>query len=198
MRSARSVAPLAVALLCALPATLGACGPSVSSRRAERLAEGQAQLEGDPSAALRTARAALLELGEDPQLELLAAKACLALGRRGEALEHAEQGLAGEDDLSDELRGDLAWVKGFTLVGRFRDLGVEDDWRAANTILEQAAAGGSHRPEAAFLLVALQDLGNHRDDERQLKYARLLRQLEPDGQRLADVRASLEQKGLSF
>ena len=56
---------------------------------------------------------------------------------------------------------------------------------------------GHHRAEAAFLLVALQDLGNHRDDERQLRYARLLQQLEPDGERLRDVRQALEGKGLS-
>src|SRR5678815_6053378 len=98
---------------------------------------------------------------------------------------------------------DSAWVQGFALVGRYRDLHAEDDWRAANTILERAADHGSHRAEAAFLLVALQDLGNHRDDPRQLKYARLLQQLEPESPNLcllytsdaADERSSVDLGG---
>jgi hypothetical protein len=83
-------------------------------------------------------------------------------------------------------------------MGRFRELSSQDDWRAANTTLERATASGSHRADAAFLLVNLLDLGNHRDDARQLRFARLLVQLEPGGQRTADVRALLEQKGLSL
>lgn len=184
-------------VLLALVVALG-CGPSQAGQRADLLAEGQARLADDPSAALQIARQALAEHGSDPRLELLAAEACARLERRGDALAHAEQGLAAEDELPDELAGDLSWFKGFALVGRYRELHVEDDWRAANTVLERAAASGSHRADAAFLLVALQDLGNHRDDERQLRYARLLQQLEPDGSRMEDVRAALERKGLSL
>jgi hypothetical protein len=196
MRSTRRVAFLLV-----LPGVLwaaAACGPSTAAVRAQKLAEGQEKLVDDPSAALQVARSALLEVGPDPELELLAANACLKLGRRSEALTHAEKGLADEDSLPDELAGDLAWVQGFALVGRYRDLHAEDDWRAANTILERAADNGSHRAEAAFLLVALQDLGNHRDDQRQLKYARLLQQLEPESPNLEAVRATLEKKGLTL
>lgn len=196
MRTVRRVAHLALLLPCVLGAA--GCGPSHAAERAQKLAEGREQLAGDPSAALQVARNALLQVGPDPELELLAADACLALGRRSEALTHADQGLAVEGDLPDELAGDLSYAKGFALMGRFRDLHVEDDWRAANMVLERAAANGNHRAEAAFLLVALQDLGNHRDDERQLRYARLLQQLEPDSQRLADVRAALEKKGLTL
>jgi len=202
MRPVGSIRHLAPALalgpiLLALTVALG-CGPSQASQRDARLAEGEARLADDPSAALQVARQALSESGPDPRLELLAAEACVKLGRRGDALTHAEQALATEDELPDELAGDLSWFKGFALVGRYRDLHVEDDWRAANTVLEQAAASGNHRAEAAFLLVALQDQGNHRDDERQLRYARLLQQLDPDGPRMKSVREALEQKGLSF
>jgi hypothetical protein len=197
MRTARRLAPLVLVLPCVLWAA-AACGPSTAAVRAQKLAEGREKLAEDPSAALQVARNALLQVGPDPELELLAADACLALGRRSEALTHADQGLAAEGDLPDALAGDLSWVKGFALVGRFRDLHVDDDWRAANTILERAAESGNHRAEAAFLLVALQDLGSHRDDERQLKYARRLQQLEPEGQRMTDVRAALEKKGLTL
>jgi len=178
-----------------LLAALAACGPSAASRRADLLAEGQERLAEDPSAALQTATRGLVELGEDPRLELLAAQACLRLGRRGEALEHADKGLAGE--LDDALRGDLSWAKGLALMARFRELQVEDDWRAANTTLEAATGSGSHRAEAAFLLVGLQDMGNHRDDQRQLKFARLLLQLDPDGAHGAETRAMLAAKGLT-
>ena len=197
MRSAALRATFVVGL-CALSSGLGACGPSAGSQIAERLAEGQAALADDPSAALQIARKALLELGEDPQLALLAATTCIQLGRRGEALTHAEQGLAGERELPEDVAADLAWAQGFALMGRYHDLHAEDDWRAANTTLERATTAGSHRAEAAFLLAALQDMGQHRDDERQLKYARLLAQLDPDGPRTAELRAVLEKKGLSF
>jgi hypothetical protein len=197
MRSSAVRATLAVGL-CALTGVLAACGPSSSSQIDERLSEGQARLADDPSAALQIARKALLEVGEDPRLELLAASACLQLGRRNEALTHAEKGLAVEGELSEDLAADLAWAQGFALMGRYHDLHAEDDWRAANTTLERATTAGTHRAEAAFLLAALQDMGQHRDDERQLKYARLLQQLEPEHPRLAELRAVLEKKGLGL
>ena len=190
----------ALALACLLSPTfaLAGCGPSQASQVEARLAEGEAHLADDPSEALKLARQALDELGEDPRLELLAAEACVKLDRRSDALAHAEKGLASEADLSDELAGDLSWFKGFALAGRYRDLHVEDDWRAANAVLERAAEAGRHRADAAFLIVALQDQGNHRDDARQVRYARLLIELEPDAPRTKEVRAVLEAKGLSF
>lgn len=201
---ARSLLPIArdgalvIFVLSSVFAVFGGCGPSDSARRAELLADGQGLLATDPSAALQVATKALVEFADDPQFELLASEACMALGRRNDALAHAEQGLAGERELPDELEGDLSWAKGKALMGRFLELGSQDDWRSANTVLERGTQSGNHRVEAAFLVFSLQDLGNHKDDERQLKFARLLVQLDPDGPRTADARALLATKGLSL
>jgi hypothetical protein len=191
------LALLAHVPLCALAVAVGGCGGSAAAQRAASLAEGRAHLAEDPSAALHVATTALHEHGADARLELLAAEACLKLKRLSDALAHAERGLAAEESLTAELAADLSWAQGKALMGRYREVASEEDWRAANAALERATDAGSHRAEAAFLLVALQDLGPHRDDERQLRFARVLQEVEPDGQLARDARALLEQKGLS-
>ncbi len=182
-------------VLCAA-LSLAGCGASTGDERSQRLEEGRGKLESDPSAALFVARDALNRLGEDPRLRLLAATACLRLERRTEALEAANAGLDA-DDLDDDLRADLEWARGTALAGHFQELSSDADWRAANTSLERATLAGSHRAEAAALLVLLQDLGRRGTPERQLRFARLLIQLEPDGETTARIRKLLEAKGLT-
>jgi hypothetical protein len=189
----RSAFAFLVLLVLALAAP--GCGSKTEEQRADRLQEGLAKLESDPSAALFIARDALSRQGEDPRLRLLAAMACLRLERRSNALEYADQGLQSED-LDDDLKADLQWARGTALAGRYHEVHDLSDWRAANTSLELATAAGGHRVQAATLLVALQDMSNLGTTDRQLKYARLVLQLEPDGKNAASVRALLESKGL--
>jgi hypothetical protein len=176
-------------------AMASACGDAAATARAEALDQGRAVLAEDASRALFLARGALTEHGADARLSLLAAEACLALDRRNDALVHAEQGLSHEG-LDEALAADLHYARGRSLMGRFKDLAAEADFRDANVALESATRSGSHRAEAATLLVGLQDLHGHRNDERQLKFARLLFQLEPDGAAAVKVRAMLAARGL--
>jgi hypothetical protein len=163
----------------------GCCSPrprprALAGQPARRPARGgRGPLARRPSAALQVARQALSEFGSDPRLELLAAEACVQLGRRGDALTHAEQGLAAEDELPDELAGDLSWSRASRSSAATATCTPRTTGAPRTRVLERAAASGNHRADAAFLLVALQDLGNHRDDERQLQYARLLQHSSP-------------------
>jgi hypothetical protein len=197
-------APLSAPLL-VLALLLGGCGNGAGAQRTATLEEGRAKLADDPSGALFLAKDAFAREREaggapHPELFLLAASACLRLERRNEAYDYASHGLAAED-LDDDLRADLLWARGAALMGRYRELGDEADWRAANTELEKATQAGSHRLDAAFLLVGLQDLGAHENTERQLRFARLVIELDSgegrDGSKAALVRALLEQKGLT-
>jgi len=185
----------ALAALLVLGLGLAGCGSREAEQRADRLNEGLAKLDSDPSAALFIARDALAKQGEDPRLRLLAATACLRLERRSDALEYADQGLAAED-LDDDLRADLQWARGTALAGRFHEVHDLADWRAANSSLELATSAGNHRVQAATLLVLLQDLSGLGTPERQLKFARLVLQLEPEGKNATTVREALAKKGL--
>ncbi len=182
-----------LALLLLLPV---GCSDASADARAAALAEAQAALEADPSRALHVARAALVEHGADPRLSLAAGLACLRLERRSEALGLADAGLAAED-LPAELRSDLAWVRGASLMARYRELSAADDWRGANTTLETATQAGAWRAQAAAALAILQDLGPLGSPDRQTKFARLALQLQPEGQAAQALRGLLERRGLS-
>jgi len=184
------------AALAALLLALAACGDPSAPGRDAALAGAQAALESDPSSALHLARAGLSDHGADARLSLVAGLACLQLERRSEALAAADEGLAA-DDLPADLRADLSWVRGAALMARFRELSDLDDWRAANGALEAATGAGAHRVRAAAALALLQDLAPLGSQERQLRFARLAIELEPDGEAARTLRAVLERKGLS-
>jgi hypothetical protein len=190
------------AALCLAAAALAAagCDGGGEAREAE-LALARTSLADDPSAALALARKGLAEANErgeplDPRLLLVAAEACLRLDRRNDALQHATDALTAPD-LDDDLKADLCWARGAALMGRYNELGDESDWRAANSTLERATEAGRHRLEAAMLLVGLQDLGNHSNPERQLKYARQVIALDTEGSKATLVKRLLEAKGLT-
>jgi hypothetical protein len=87
-------------------------------------------------------------------------------------------------------------VRGAALLARFKELNSADDWRAANLALELATTAGAYRVQAATALAGLQLLGTLGNDERLLKYARLVFQLEPDGESARQLHALLDAKGL--
>ncbi len=177
---------------------MGACSDADAARRTAAHAAIADLLEQDEhSAALAGCMKTLADLGDDPRLQLLAAQACNGLQRRAEAIGHADQGLLLLDEGDPALRGELQWAKGVGLVARFRDLGAEGDWRAANTSLEYATAAGGRRFDAAVLLAVIQDLGDHKNDERQLRFARLALELRPEAPDVAKLVALLESKGLA-
>jgi hypothetical protein len=174
---------------------LAACGDPHADARAAALAQAQSELAADPAAALRTAKVALHEHGADPALSLLAGLAHLALEQRNEAIAEADAGLSAEG-LTPEMRAELCWVRGSALMSRFLELSSPDDWRSANTALETATTAGAYRVRAATALVFLQTLGTLGNQDRLLKFARLVLQLEPEGESAQKVSALLEQKGL--
>jgi hypothetical protein len=178
---------LAAALL--LGGVLG-CSDGGSEARSTAADEAERQLATDPSAALHTVRSALTDHGTDPALSLLAARACLALDRRSEALEHAQAGLDAED-LDEDTESELEWARGTALMGRFNELGSSADWRAANTALESGTRAGGRRVEAATLLVFLQDMGNLGTPARREKFAKLVYELDTEGKSAEKVRAYL-------
>ncbi len=182
--------------LAVLLVVLSGCSDAAQSARGRAAEEAASLLAGDPRAALRVARAAQADHGADPRLSLVAGLAHMRLEQRSEAIEQAEAGLAVED-LPPDLRADLSWVRGAGLMSRFRELSSPDDWRAANTALEDATLAGAHRAEAAAALVFLQDLSPLGSDDRQLRFARLLLELAPDGAAAGKVRELLAQKGLT-
>jgi hypothetical protein len=186
---------MARALVLLLLLLVAACGDPHAQARDAAAAQAQSELAADPSAALRTAKAALAEHGADPRLELVAGLAHLQLHETSEAVTQAEAGLSA-DELPPDLRADLSWVRGAALMARYRELSSADDWRAANLALEHATTAGAHRVEAATALTFLQVLGNLGNDDRLLKYARLVLQLEPEGESAKQVRALLDSKGL--
>jgi hypothetical protein len=183
---------LAAAVLALLGLT--ACGGDQLSP--EREAEIRMALDADPSRALALVNRAGAEGSLSPRLALLGAEACLRLERRDDALAWAVRGLE-LPDLDQALECELLWAQGTALLGRYRDLHLEADRRLANAVLERATAAGPRTADAAFLLVMLQDLGTQRDDARQLRFARVLLEHEPDSARSAQVRRHLEAKGLS-
>jgi hypothetical protein len=174
---------------------LAACGDPHAAARDAALAQAQSELAADPAAALRTANTALVEHGADPRLSLVAGLAHLHLHEPSEAIAQAEAGLAA-DELPPDLRADLSWVRGAALMARFRELNSADDWRAANLALEQATTAGGYRVDAATALAFLQTLGTLGNDERLLKYARLVLQLEPEGNSAQQLQKLLDSKGL--
>jgi len=172
-----------------LSATLG-CSDGGAEARSTAADEAERQLATDASAALHTVRSALADHGADPELSLLAARACLALDRRGEALDHAEAGLDAED-LDEDTEAELEWARGAALMGRFQELSISADWRGANTALESATRAGGRRVQAATLLVFLQDMGNLGTPARREKFAKLVYELDTEGKAAAKVRAYL-------
>ena len=174
---------------------LAGCGDPQAEARAAAQRQAESELASDPGAALRTVRAAIAEHGADARLELVAGLACKSLGQTTEQLQHAEAGLAFDEPFT-ALRADLSWVRGSALMSRYMQLSAGDDWRAANTALEQATTDGAHRAEAATALVFLQDMGTLGSQERQLKFARLVLQLDPGGEYASKVQALLDKKGL--
>jgi len=175
---------------------LAGCGDASEAARNTAADEAQAALATDPARALRVAKAALAEHGPDPRLSLVAGLAHMHLEQRSEAIAQAGAGLA-VDDLPPDLHADLSWVRGAGLMARYREIASLDDWRAANTALEDATVAGNHRAEAAAALVFLQDLGPMGTPERQLRFGRLLLELSPDSPAAGRVRSVLEAKGLT-
>jgi len=196
-RAPRTCLALALALV------LAGCGGSGSEAHEKAVAAARASLAatpGNPSEALFKARDAIAKQAErsgeeDPRLDLIAAEACLQLDRRSEALEYATTGLTAAD-LEPDLRADLFWASGAATMGRYHEMNDEGDWRTANSLLEKATEAGHHQVDAAMALVGLQDLGNHRNDERKLKYARLVIALDKEGTKAQLVRRLLESQGL--
>jgi hypothetical protein len=161
-----------------------------------RVAAIRAELDRDPSKALSMALAGSSRDELSPRLALLAAEACLRLERRDDALRWARHGLEAHG-LDPDLECELLWAQGTALLGRYVELHADADLRLANALLERATAAGPRVADAAYLLVRLQDLGGRPDDSRQLRFARVLFDHEPDSPRSREVRALLEAKGLT-
>jgi len=168
-----------------------ACSDGKAAVRRAAVEEAERLLATDASAALHAAKAALVEHASDPSLSLLAARACMVLDRHNEALEFAEQALD-TDDLEQDVKAELNWVRGGALMGRFRDLGSDVDWRAANAALEAGTVAGGHRVEAAALLVFLQDLSHLGSETRRARFAAMVERLDQDGDVAEKVRAYLD------
>ena len=178
-----------VLVCCALWLALGpACGPADPDPLEVGTTTARAALEqGDPSTALVAVRRALATGGEGPALRLAAAEACLALKRWSEVIEHATAGL--QLSPSADLAADLRWAEGKAALGRFRDLGSEDDWRRANSSFEFATAAGSRRAESALALVLLQEASPQLGStERMRRFVDLLARVAP-GSRESEVAA---------
>lgn len=196
--AARSRAARAAALALASCLSLCGCGDAdVAAGRAAAAAAQAALAARQPESALQTAQSAIARHGAGPELQLALSMALLQLDRRGEAIAAAQAGLelAAADD---GLRADLEWARGAACMGRYTELKDEADWREANIALERATRAGSHRAEAAFMLVALQDLGAHADLERQRRFARLVLELDGEGKLAAAVRSHLAARGVEF
>jgi tetratricopeptide (TPR) repeat protein len=189
-RSMGGLAGTCLALVLAI-----ACGSEDEQARQAARAEVADSLEaGDANAALQAARRALNTGGEDADMLLLAGTAALELKRYSEALEFAERGLALASGL--DQTADLRWLQGKALMARFHEVHDENDWRRANVALEPAVSAGSHRTDAAMLLVLLQDMSQLGDAERQLRFARELLSSAPGTVEAAKVRAYLERRGI--
>ncbi|MHC5211635.1 MAG: hypothetical protein ACYTG2_13025 [Planctomycetota bacterium] len=193
MRRRPSLSPLLCLLGPALVALSACGGEGIAPERVEEI---RAAMDVDPSRALSMVRAADAGDGLSPRVALLGAEACLRLDRRDDALDWARRGLE-TPGLDEALECELLWAQGTALAGRYQELHTEADRRLANAVLERATAAGPRRADAAFLLAMLQDLGDEPDEARQLRYARLLFELEPDSTRAQQLRAHLESKGLS-
>ncbi len=156
--------------------------------------------EGDASKAWAHAKRTLGLFGEDGALHLAAATACLRLERRSDAINHGTKGLAAlpEGDESSDLRADLYWARGAGFMGRYRDLMQEPDWGGANVDLEKATETGNHRAEAAFLVAVLQHMGGHENDERFLRFARMVMAWAPEGREADRIAEVLKARGLEL
>jgi len=180
MRRRSAVAPV-LALALGLGLASG-CGPSAADVADQAVQAARAALvRGEDSAALAGARKALSEGADTPALRLVAARACLSLKRWSEAIEQARAGLGpGPRTAPDpELAADLSWALGKAALGRFRDLGSQDDWRLANSSLEAGSAAGSQHAESAYALVLLQQLSPKGSSTRARRFNDLLQQLAP-------------------
>lgn len=181
-------------LLVAL-ASLVACGDGGAKARSDAEAAARAVLAENPSKALHLVNAAKAEHGSDARLALVEAEALTALDRRDDAIDAADDALSAED-LPEDVRADLNWWRGASLMKRFMELSSENDRRAANMALESASAAGSYRLKAATALVFLQAADLPRSQERLLRFARLVLELAPDSNEATQVKTLLDAKGL--
>jgi hypothetical protein len=172
-----------------------ACGDGGAKARGDAVAAARAVLAENPSQALHLVNEAKAEHGQDARLELVEAEALTALDRRDEAIEATEEGLAVEN-LPEDLRADLSWWRGAALMKRYLELSSENDRRAANMSLETASAAGNYRLRAATALVFLQDPDQPSNQDRILRFARLVLQLAPDSNEATQVKALLDAHGL--
>jgi hypothetical protein len=178
-----------------LVALLTACGDGGAKARADAGAAARAVLAENPSQALHLVKEAKAQHGSDPRLALVEAEALTALDRRDDAIEAAEEGLAVEN-LPDDLRADLSWWRGAALMKRYLELSSENDRRSANKSLETAAAAGAYRVKAATALVFLQDPDKPSNQDRILRFARLVLELAPGSNEATQVQAFLDAHGL--
>lgn len=172
-----------------------ACGDSGAAEAAALEDEARVVLLDDPSKALHLARRGLDQHGPRAGLYEVAADASNRLERFSDAAEFALRGL----DLApaDEgLRADLKYQRGRAAFGAYRELQRPEDWASANVLLDEASRAGSQRVNAAALLVALHLVQGRRDEERALRFARLVLELEPMGKQASVVRMMLESQGL--
>ena len=174
---------------------LGACGDDGAKARADAVAAAKAVLAENPSKALHLMNEAKASHGSDAGLALVEAEALTALDRRDDAIDVADDALSAEN-LPEDVRADLNWWRGASLMKRYIELSSENDRRAANMALESASGAGSYRIKAATALVFLQAADLPRSQERLLRFARLVQELAPDSNEATQVKALLEAKGL--
>lgn len=191
-----SVASAVAWTLVVVLALLPGCGDDSSAAAAQAASESQQALaEGDASGALHLATRGLARHGEHAALLEAAAAACNALDRPTDASDYALRGLdvVGDDE---ELAADLTFQRGRAAFAVFRELGKPADWSKADTLLADASSMGRHRAEAASLVVALQFLGGHHNDERARQFARLVDEVDPGGTYAGTVHKMLALQGL--
>lgn len=185
MPASRSRARPVRGALLALTLVLGADATSCSDEGAVEVAalsrEAEQALEADdPSQALFLAKRALERHGERAELLRLAAAACNALDRHSDATAFAQRGLdvVGDDDV---LQADLQFERGRASLGLYRELEQPADWSKADVLLAGASKQGTHRAEAAALVVVMQFLDGRNNLERARQYARIVAELDPGG-----------------
>ena len=174
---------------------LVACGDGGAKARADATAAARAVLAENPSKALHLVNEAKAAHGSDARLALVEAEALTALDRRDDAIDVADDALSAEN-LPEDVRADLNWWRGASLMKRFMELSAENDRRAANMALESASAAGSYRLKAATALVFLQVADLPRSQDRLLRFARMVQELAPESDEAKQVQALLDAKGL--
>ena len=185
MPASRSRARPVPRVLLALALTLGAGSSACTDEAAVEVAQlsgeaEQALAAGDPSQALFLAKRALERHGEDAELLRLAAAACNALERHADAAAFAQRGLdvVGDDEA---VEADLQFERGRASLGLYRELKLPADWSKADVLLADASKRGSHRAEAASLVVVMQFLDGRNNVERARQHARIVAELDPGG-----------------